>query len=138
MCQRNAGIGGTAGCRSNARDDLERHTLFGQGVDFLTAATEDKGIAALESHDALAFLRLVSEQPVDVFLAHGVVVALLADIDPFSIASGHVENGLCDQPVIDDDISLLHATQGPEGQEIGVARPATDQVDLAHAVARLS
>ena len=61
------------------------------------------------------------------------VVAFLADIDALGVAPAHVENRRRHQAVVDDDVGLLHQSQGPEGQQIGVAWTRADQIDLAAA-----
>ncbi len=36
-----------------------------------------------------------------------------------------------DQPVVEHDVGLLHQAKGAEGQQVRVARPGADQIDLA-------
>ena len=91
-----------------------------------------KGSPPLSRSTRCPSLREIGEQPVDLLLAHGVMVALLADIDASGVAAGHVEDGLGDQPVVDHHVRLLHEAQGAEGQEVRVAGAGADQIDLAH------
>ncbi len=58
-----------------------------QHLQFLAAAAEDEGVAALEPHHLPARARQLHEQGVDVVLRHAVVVALLADIDALGIVA---------------------------------------------------
>jgi hypothetical protein len=55
----------------------------------------------------------------------------LADVEPLGIAPGQVEHRRRDQPVVDHDVGLLHQAQRLRRQQVRIARPTTDQVDLA-------
>ena len=131
--QRDARIRRHAGGGGDAGHHLERHAVLDQGFDFLAAAAEDEGIAALQAQGALAFLGEAHQQQVDLLLRHGMVVALLADVDALGIAPAHVEDGLRYQAVVDDDVGLLHQTQGAEGQQVRISGTGADEVDLAAA-----
>jgi hypothetical protein len=52
---------GTATCRSDAGNDLERYARVGQRRCFFTAAPEHKRIAALQSNDFIACTSVVDE-----------------------------------------------------------------------------
>ena len=65
------------------------------------------------------------------FLAHGVVGALLADVDAFGIAPHQFQNLRGNQVVVDHHVGLLHQAQGAEGEQVRVAGAAADQIDLA-------
>ena len=86
MREGDTGIRGTAGRGGNSRNHLKRNTLGRQRIDFLSAATEDKGIAALEPHHPLALLGQPHQQMIDVFLRQRVIIALLAGINTPGVA----------------------------------------------------
>ena len=109
---------------------LEGNAVSRERLDFLAAASEDEGVAALEPQHALAFTGQANEKFVDFLLAHGVIVALLADEDALRIAPGHVDDGLRHQVVVHHHIGLLHQAQGAESQQVGVAGAGADEVDL--------
>ena len=50
--------------------------------DFLAAAPEHEGVAALEADDMLSATRAANHQPMDRVLADGVAVVALADVEP--------------------------------------------------------
>ena len=64
--------------------------------------------AALQAQHALALLRQPHQQQVDLFLGYGMVIAFLADIDAFCVASAHVEDGRGNQAVVNNHVGLLH------------------------------
>jgi len=107
--------------------------VLDQRFDFLAAAAEDEGIAALQTQHALAFLGQAHQHEVDFLLRHRMVVALLADIDAVGVAPAHVENRLRDEAVMHDDVGLLHQAQRAEGQQIGIAGAGAHQIHLAAA-----
>ena len=86
MREGDTGIRGTAGRGGNSRNHLKRNTLGRQRIDFLSAATEDEGIAALEAHHPLALLGQPHQQMIDVFLRQRVIIALLAGINTPGVA----------------------------------------------------
>ena len=129
--QRDSGIGCTACCSRNARDHLERYTLFAEGLDLLAAASEDKRISAFQTQYSLALLCQSHEQLIDAFLGQCMAISFLAGIYHFGIPTHHVEYRLCHQPVIHHHICLLHQSQCPKGDQVRIARAGTDEVNLA-------
>ena len=59
------------------------------------------------------------------------IVGLLADIDALGLPPHQIHHAFVGEPVVEHDIGLLHQAKGAEGQEIGIARPRADQIDLA-------
>ena len=59
------------------------------------------------------------------------IVGLLADIDALGLPPDQVDRAFVGQPVVEHDIGLLHQAESAESQEIGIARPRADQIDLA-------
>ena len=126
----NAGIRGTAGGGSNARHHLKRYALFHERGDLLAPAAEDERIAALEPYHALALFRQPHQKLVDVLLRDGMVVTLLAGIDTLGVAPHQLQHFGRHQAVVNHDVGLLHQAQRPEGEQVRVARPTPDQIDL--------
>jgi hypothetical protein len=131
MRQRNAGIGRAPARRRDARTHLERNAMLGELLDLLAAAPEDERIAALEPQHALALFGQRHQHLADFLLRHGMVGAALADIDALGLAADEIEDVVADQPVVEHDIGLLHEPLGAEGEQIGIARPGADEIDLA-------
>ena len=104
-----ARIGGHGDGGGDARHDLERDALFLEQQALLAAAPEDEGIAALESHDGLALLRLRREQRADVLLAHRVMGGCLADVDALRVRGRPGEDAFIREAVVDDDLRPLEA-----------------------------
>ena len=131
MGQRDAGIGRASGGGGDAGADLERNALFGQFFDLLAAAPENEGVAALQAQHALALQGQLDHQVADLLLRQGVIGALLADIDALGVAAHPVHDRGVDQPVVEHHVGFLHQAEGPERQQVRVARPGAHQIDLA-------
>ena len=85
----NARIRRHGGVRRHAGHDLERNARVGQRLGFFAAASEDERIAALETHDELAFPRFAEDERVDDLLRIAAVVArFLAAEDEFRRGRG--------------------------------------------------
>ena len=104
-----------------------------QGFDLLAAASEDERVAAFQAHDALAQAGLLQQQVVDLRLRHGMVRALLADIEAVGVAAGQVHDPVADEAVIDDDVGLGQKAQRLERQQFGIAGTGADKMHDAFA-----
>jgi hypothetical protein len=78
----------------------------------------------LRRKHAMTILGEVGEQSVDLLLSHRVMVALFADVDAAGVAARHLEDGLGDQAVVDDDVGLLHEPQARKVRRSGSPGPA--------------
>ncbi len=105
--------------------------MRGQGFDFLAAAAEHEGIAALEPQHPLALLREFDEERADLLLRQFMIVRLLADVDAFGLPPHEAHQGFVGEPVVEHDIGLLHQAKRAESKEVGIARTRADQIDLA-------
>ena len=59
------------------------------------------------------------------------IVGLLADIDALGLTPHEVQHAFVREPVVEHDIGLLHQAKSAESEEIGIAWPGADQIDLA-------
>ena len=132
--QREAEARGGAERGGDAGHDVDRHAGFDEDVHFFAAAPEDEGIAALETHDGLAFQRLAHEQLADVVLRHRVVAGHLADEDALGGRRDQVEDAGADQIVIDDDFGRLQQTRAFQRDQFGIAWAGADESDVADRV----
>ena len=78
MGQRDAGVGRAAGGCGDAWNDFKGDTGVDQGLDFLATATENKGVATLETDHFPVAARESDEQAIEFFLRQAVVGAFLA------------------------------------------------------------
>src|SRR5438093_10467416 len=129
--ERDAEPRGRRGRGSDARDDLERDPRGAHGFDLLAEAPEDRGITALQPHDAHASPGPVDQQPVDLALADADAAGRLADIDDRGARRDLVEQLSRDQPVVQDDLGLAEPAQPLHGDELGIARAGADERDDA-------
>src|SRR3546814_8664703 len=81
MCELQHRFRRAAERRRHARDDLDGQAGGANRLDFLAAAAEDEGIAALQPHNDRADLDVRDDQRVDRVLRHGVARALLRERD---------------------------------------------------------
>ena len=79
----------------------------------------------------MALRRPVDQQPVDLLLAHGVLVRPLAHVDPFRVLSSVVQKPGVHQAVIDHHVGLLESSQPLDGNQARVPRPPADQKNFA-------
>ena len=63
------------------RERLQTYARFRQRLDLLTAATEDKRVAAFEAHDRLTLTSLGDHDLGDFSLREDMVAALFPDVD---------------------------------------------------------
>ena len=82
-----------------------------------------------KAHDRGARAAPLDEQGVDVLLGQADVAGRLAHVDALGSGRRQVEQGLLRQAVVDDDVGAPQHVEGPHGEQAGVARPGTDQMD---------
>src|SRR3954468_15296727 len=131
MGDRNARISEAADSCTDAGNDAEGNTGLDERHRLFAAATEDKGITALETQHALALARELDQAQRNVGLLDGGFAAALAGIFELGGRLGEVEDRPIDQCVIDHDISLAETLRSKEGQQAGLARPGAGEPDPA-------
>ena len=129
--QRDAGIRRATARGRHAGHDLKRDIMRREQLDLLAAAPEDKRIATLQAQHAPALPGQLHQQLIDLPLRQRVLIARLANIDALGVFMRELDDPGRDQAIIEHHIGLLHQTQGPEGQQVRVTRPAPHQIDLA-------
>ena len=133
MGQRHAGRGGAGHGSRDAGRDFSGDTGGAHDVEFLAAAAENEGIAALEAHDALTLAGLTHQDFADLVLRYRVMALGLADIDAQRVAARQRHHALGNQAVVHDDIGFAQQAGSLEGEKIGIAGTGADQVDDAAA-----
>ena len=102
-----------------------------QKLQLLAAPSEEEGVAALESHDAIARLSLPEQNLVDFVLGHLVMAGLLAHVDGPGAGGNQGQNGRTDQPVVDHHLGLPDGPAALAGQQARVAGTRAHQNDIA-------
>ena len=131
MGDRNARQSGNRDRRADTGNHLHRHPGQCALDGLLAAAAEQEVVAALQPHHAASLPGLFDEDRVDVFLRRLRAPRDLADVDLLGVRAGLVEHGERRQPVVDDDIGLLHGPKPPDGDEVRVTWAAAHQNDSA-------
>ncbi len=104
--------------------------MRGQQLELLAAAPEHERVTALEPRHALAGARQLQQQLVDPLLL-AALAGLLADENALGVAPRALEHRLPDQAVVENHVRLLQQLQCAQGQQVRIAGPGADQVDLA-------
>ena len=131
MRERNAGVCGASCGSGYARHDFEAHAGSRERFELLAAAAEDERIAALEPAHALALLRELHEQRVDLVLRHLRVAGRLADVDALSVAPREIEDLGRHEPVVQNHVCILQRSQRAQRQQPRIAGTGADQHDFA-------
>ncbi len=111
---------------AHARHDVHRDAGGAQREDFLAAAPEHEGVAALEADDVLSAPRAANHQPMDRVLADGMAVVALADVEPLR-ATRQLDDGGRHERVVEHEIGAAQDRQRPARQQPGIARPRAHQ-----------
>ncbi len=106
--KRDPSVSGAAAGGGDARDDLKCDPVRRQSVDFLAAPAEQERISAFEPDDSFSLAAQPHEQRTDFGLIERVMVALFPDEDSFRIFAAQVDDLRRHQPIVNDDIGLLH------------------------------
>src|SRR2546421_6372598 len=124
-------IGWHCNSRTNSGHNLKRNAALCQRQSLFTTAPEDERVAALQPHYRVTLLRIVNEQSVNLLLFHAVVTRSFADIYAFRLRTYFFKQLWADKAIINNHISHTQAAQPLDGDQIGVGRSCSDQVDLA-------
>ena len=127
--QRQAGFRRATERSRDARNDGRRNPGRTQSLQFLAAAAENEGIAALEPDDLTSGARRRDQMPVDRLLADAGMTSALADIDRSASGRANARISGSTRSSMENDIGRLQQTQCAHSQEIGIARPGADQID---------
>ena len=83
MGKRDACIGRTTTGGGNTWHYLERHTVGGQGFNFFTSTTEDKGVTTFKACYALTKFGMINQELIDTLLGYTMIGTPLTDINTF-------------------------------------------------------
>ena len=100
MSQRNAKSRCRGTGRGHAGNNFDGETGLTQCDNLLATTTKDKGISSFQPHNMLAGLCARHEKLVDSSLAHDVIGAAFAHVNPSGATAGKVEDCVIDKPVI--------------------------------------
>src|SRR5258706_11826521 len=131
MSDGNTCISGYCNSRTNSGYNLKRNASLCQSQSLFTTTPEDERVTALQPHYRVTLLRIIDEQSVNLLLFHAVVTRSFADIHAFRLRAYFFKQLWADQAIIDHHISCTQAAQPLDGNQIGVGRACSDQVDLA-------
>ena len=131
MGERDARIGRGPGRGSHARTDLKGNPVAARASISSPPRPNMNGSPPLRRSTRLPCAGELDQQRADLLLRQFVIVGLLADIDALSLPPHQIQHAFVGEPVVEHDIGLLHQAKGAERQEVGIARPRADQIDLA-------
>ena len=117
--------------RDRARDprhDRPRHPSRRTGQRLLEPAPEDVRIPTLEPYDDLPLLPALHQDPVDLLLLCGPTARQLRRIEQLHIRMQLIQQLLRRQPIRDHHIRLGQQPPPAHGDQIRIARPATNEV----------
>ncbi len=114
MGERHTDRRGAPGRRRHPGHDLKADAMGMEVGRLLAAASEQIGIAALETNHAASGARQAHEQGVDFILWNRVALGLFADADPRRSVRNQGHDLIGDQPVVHHDIGLVQQTSGLE------------------------
>jgi hypothetical protein len=129
--QRDAGRGRAGGRRGQPGDDGHRHPGCHAREPLLATPAEHERVAALQPDDALAGQRALDEHRVDLNLRQVLSMRGLATVDHLDVGGQRVEQVARREAVDDHDVSVRDEAATAHGDELRIARPATDQHHLA-------
>jgi len=112
----------------DAGDDLEADTGFGELSGFLSATTEEHGVAAFQTGDGLALAGEFDDEGIDLILRQGVVASFFTDVDFFRALFGIAKEVGIAEVVIDEDVGDLDALLAFDGHETGITWAGADEV----------
>ena len=128
--ERDAGVGGTGDGAGDAGHFFEGNAGVHEFFGFFAASAEYIGIAALQTGNDLAFLRLGDEELVDIALLHGVVARDFADVDEFRVGAGDGEQFVAGKVVVDHHISFGKDLSAFAGEQAGIAGACADEINV--------
>lgn len=117
-----------SGC--DARHDFKSYSRGGKRQGFLAAAPEEKRITAFEADNGSPRFGEPDQSFVYFLLRNGMMVRLLADIDFRGAPWNEIEDGVGDEPVINDNVRLLKKPARFYGHKLWVAGARTDKKNM--------
>ena len=115
----------------NAGNNPDRYAMLNKGLTLFTAASEHKGIAALQAQHAFAVPRQIHQLQRDVALFGRRLAAALACVDHFGFRARPAQDFGRDQRVMHDNIRLHQRIHGVNRQKAGISGASAAQPDPA-------
>src|SRR5438477_4447393 len=131
MCHRNSGIGGTGNRRCNSGNNFERDAGIDNRLGLLCAATENKWIAAFQTHDFFSGARFFNEQLVDFILSQRVLARLFSGVNNVCVIARPAQHFRVRQMIVNNDVSLLDALLRAQRHESKISRTGANKINLS-------
>ena len=114
--------------RRDARYDVHFDAGARERQRLFASATEDEGVAALQTDHAVVVLGKFDQQIADVVLGRG-FTGDLADVDAQRLGRDEFQDTRADQSVVHHDVGAREHLGGAQRQQVGVARSGPDEED---------
>jgi hypothetical protein len=112
----------------DAGDDLEPQPRRRERFRFFTAATKQKRVASLQTHNALSFARLLHEQGIDLFLGKRMLAGFFPRIDDLRPRRSPCQDLGIAEIIIHDHLGALDHLFHFEGHQPDVTRPRPREI----------
>src|SRR6266498_5078550 len=133
MCNWNTCIRWHCNGAAHTRNDLITNIRFRERLAFLPTASEDKRVAAFQTHNDLSFARFFYQQVIDFRLRAPMTRRFLTHVSSFCVKRHFIQEFNWDEAVIQKDICLTQASQALDRDQAWVARSSTDDIhDSVH------
>ena len=126
--QRYACSGGGPARRGHAGDDRERDIRVAQRVHLFARATEDRAVATFQPDDGLPRCPVLTQAAIDFLLCHLPLAVPFSDAFDARGRRNQLEDFLCQQVVVQHDVSLSQHAQRFQREQLGIARPGANEV----------
>src|SRR4029079_12255137 len=107
-------------------NDFKLNPGQGERFRFFSSSPKDKRIPAFQSHDHIAGIGAINQQPIDGLLLRIFSLTSPSDIDSLSSVLRMGKKGRIGEIVVENHISLLKALLSSKGQESGISGTGTD------------
>jgi hypothetical protein len=114
--------------RRDAGDDFVRNANRFQRLQLFIGASEQHGVTAFESYDAIVAKRAGDQLLINECLRRGALTAALANRDQLSLRT-EFENIRCDKRIMQNDLCIAQHRSTAHGNEVGCARAGAYQPD---------
>ena len=127
----NTGVGGHGYRAGDARNYLEVNAIFAQSKSLLAAASENKRVAAFETHDDFSSAPFLDEQIINLGLRERVTARSFPNVNFFSVRRP-AQNFFLSQPVVNHNVRRLKNFARLDRQKSGVAWSGANQIYQFH------
>ncbi len=133
MGQRHAGVGRDSEGRGHARHNFIRNPSGFQRFELFAAAPKNERIATFETDNVPTSARALDHHLADLFLRKRVCRFFLADVNALGMFRREIEQRFGSEMIVQNGVRDREQLAAFPGNQVGIARSASDQVDLVHA-----